>query len=86
MPPHWAASILIKAKILYAKTHTAETGDCKTLLNAVQIGRNRLLAVLDERLINQGVILEKFVQFTLRDAINHLFRLAFQADLLTGNF
>ena len=52
----------------------------QALGNAVQIISYALLAILDIRLVHQGVLLEEFLQTTLSDTIEHLFGLTF----LTG--
>ena len=44
----------------------------------------QIAAVLDEILLNQGVLFEELAQFTLCNAVYHLFGLALLTDLLAA--
>ena len=55
------------------------------LIEAVQIVSNRLFVVFDELLVEQGTVLEKFLEFALSDLVQDLLRLAFLSGLFSSD-
>ena len=72
--------------ILLSDLNSLHFRNLEIFINVFKVLTDSNLVILDELLIKQGIFHIKFIDLSLSNLVNHIFRLTFSTDLLFRNF